>query len=211
VDSAAYFIYEEGGGLAGPFNTRAAEAIKEVRDGGKFTELPIARKLPDGGVAHVFANVSSNRLSWSGAFLPAGMERVADCNVTFDGKLQLTGLSMQRTPQGLEVKYRWRCLKLVDRAYWCFTHIVDAKGAVAGYLDHQILNGEPPTSLWREGDTAIENLAFRFSGTQKDESYRLRLGVFDRASGERLPITASDFRLTDRQTAAVVGETPFRP
>jgi 4-amino-4-deoxy-L-arabinose transferase-like glycosyltransferase len=207
VDSAAYFIYEEGGGLAGPFNIRAADAVREARESGKFTELPIARKLPGGGVAHVFANVSPDRLTWTGAFLAAGMDRVADCNVTFAGKLQLTGLSMQRTPEGLEVKYRWRCLKRVDRAYWCFTHIVDGKGAIAGYLDHQILHGEPPTSQWREGDTAIEKLSFRFSGTQKSKFYRLRLGVFDRASGERLPITASDFPLSDNGTATVVSET----
>ena len=206
VDSAAYFLYEEGGGLGGPFNMRAADAVREVRESGKFTELPMARRLPDGGVAHVFANVSSSRLTWTGAFLAAGMDRIADCNVTFDGKLQLTGLSVQRTPEGIEVKYRWRCLKQVDRAYWCFTHILDRKGAVAGYLDHQILNGEPPTSLWREGDAAIEKLSFRFTGAQKGEPYRLRLGVFDRASGERLPITASDFPLTDNRTAAMVSE-----
>jgi hypothetical protein len=196
VDSAAYFVYEDGERGAAPFNTLAADAIKEARESEKFTELPIARQLPDGGVAHVFANTSSSQLTSTDT---------PKCNVTFDGKLQLTGLSVQRTPEGLEVKYRWRRLKPLDRNYWCFTHIVDGKGAIAGYLDHQI------TSLWREGDAAIEKLSFRFSEAQKSESYRLRLGVFDRASGDRLPITASDFPLTDRQTATVVSETPFRP
>jgi hypothetical protein len=199
VDSAAYFLYVEGGWPVSPFNTRAADAVKEVRESGRFTELPIARQLPDGGIAHVFANTSSN-----GAFVRAGLDSAEDCSVVFDGKLQLTGLSIERTAEGLDVKYRWRCLKPLDRAYWCFTHIVDRKGAVAGYLDHQILNGDPPTSLWREGDTATEKLSFRFSGTQKEESYRLSLGVFDRASGVRLPVTASDFPLADERTATVV-------
>jgi hypothetical protein len=116
VDSAAYFIYEEGGGLAGPFNTRAADAVREARESGKFTELPIARQLPDGGVAHVFANGSPDRLTWTGAFLAAEMDRVADCNVTFAGTMQLTGLSTQRTADGIEVRYRRRCLKPLDRA-----------------------------------------------------------------------------------------------
>jgi hypothetical protein len=206
VNSAAYFIYEEGGGLPGPFNTRAADAVREAREGGKFTELPIARKLPDGGVAHVLANASPNRLTSTSAFLAAGMDQIPDCNVTFAGKLQLTGLATQRTADSLEVQYRWRCLKPLDRAYWCFTHIVDGKGAIAGYLDHAILNGEPPTSQWREGDTGIERLSFRLSGTQKGEPRHLRLGVFDRASGKRLPITTSDFPLTDGGTATVVSE-----
>ena len=192
VDSAAYFLYEEGASGAAPFNALAADAIKEVRESGKYTELPVARQLPDGGVAHVFANTSSS---------PLTSTDIAKCNVTFDDKLRLTGLSVQRTSEGLEVKYRWRCLKPLDRNYWCFTHIVDGKGVVAGYLDHQI------ASLWNTGDTAIEKRAFRFSEAQKRESYRLRLGVFDRASGDRLQITASDFPLTDKGTATVVGET----
>jgi 4-amino-4-deoxy-L-arabinose transferase-like glycosyltransferase len=208
VDSAAFFIYKEGGESGSPFNTRAAEALKEVRESGRFSELPIARELPNGGIAHVFANVSPDRLTWTGAFLGAGMDRVQDCNVTFDGKLQLTGLSTRHTTEGLEVKYRWRALKAMDHAYWNFTHIVQRNGAIAGYLDHQILNGDPPTSLWKEGDVALEKLFFRFSGAQTDESFQLRLGVFDRVSGERLPITAGDFPLTDQGTAAVVSETP---
>jgi hypothetical protein len=104
------------------------------------------------------------------------------------------------------VKYRWLCLKPVDRDYWCFTHVIDPRGNIAGYLDHSILNGEPPTSMWREGDVAIKILMFRSSGIQNGESYRLRLGLFDRESGERLLISTTDFPLTDNQTAAIVGE-----
>jgi 4-amino-4-deoxy-L-arabinose transferase-like glycosyltransferase len=206
VDSAAYFVYEEGGAPGSPFNKRAEDALKEVRGSGRFSELPIARLLPDGGMAHVFANVTPSRLTWTGAFLSSGMDRLKDCNVIFDARLQLTGLWTERTSEGIEVRYRWRALKPMDRAYWNFTHLVEPNGGVAGFLDHQILNGDPPTSLWKEGDVAIEKLFFRFSGLQKDESFRLRLGVFDRVSGERLPITAGDFPLTDQRTAAVVSE-----
>ena len=138
------------------------------------------------------------------AYLAAGIDRIPDCNVTFDGKLQLTGLSIERTQETLAVKYRWRCLQPVDRDYWCFTHIVDGQGAVAGYLDHPILNGEPPTSRWKEGDVVIERLLFRFSKLQPP--YRLRLGLFHRESGERLRVNASGFPLTDGGTAAIVSE-----
>jgi 4-amino-4-deoxy-L-arabinose transferase-like glycosyltransferase len=208
VNSAAYFVYKDGGEPAAPFNTRAGDALKEVREGGKFVELPIARQLPDGGVAHVFANLSPNRFTHAGVFLPAGMDRIPDCDVTFDGKLQLAGLSSERTQEGLVVKYRWRCLKPVQRDYWCFTHIVDRQGVVAGYLDHAIVT--PPTSRWKEGDVVIESLLFRFAKAQQNEPYRLRLGLSHRESGERLPITASSFPLTDRGTAAIASEMPSR-
>jgi hypothetical protein len=206
LGSMAYFVYKEGGEPeASGFNILAGAALQEVRQSGRFVELPIARKLPDGGVAHVLANRSPSRLLQTGAFLNAGMEDIPSCNVTFAGKLQLTGLSMLHTAEGLEVTYRWRCLKPVDRDYWCFTHIVDQRGNIAGYLDHAILNGDPQISTWKEGDTAVEKILFRSPALQSGESYRLRIGLFDKASGDRLPITASEFPLTDGQTAAVVG------
>ena len=208
LDSTEYFIYKEGGERDEPsFNTLGEAALKEVRQGGRFVELPIARKLPDGGIAHVYTNLWLNRFIQTGTFLRAGIETIPKCNVTFTGKLQLTGLSIQRTLEGLEVKYRWLCLRPVDRDYWCFTHIVDPRGNVAGYLDHPILNGEPSTTMWKGGDVAIEKLLFRSPELQSGESYHLRLGLFDRDSGERLPITKSDFPLTDNQTAAIVHES----
>ncbi|HTM47136.1 MAG TPA: glycosyltransferase family 39 protein [Bryobacteraceae bacterium] len=204
VHSAAYFLYEEGGGPPGPFNPRAADAIREVRESGRFTELPIGLAWPDGGTAHVYANLGPGGFTSTGVMLGAGLERIADCDVTFDGKLQLTGLSMEQRAESIEVKYRWRCLKLVTRDYWCFTHIVDRQGAVAGYLDHPILNGSPPTSLWKAGDVVIESLRFQLPADRRSQSYRLRIGLFHRESGQRLPITGSSFPLTDSGTAAFV-------
>jgi hypothetical protein len=208
LESAAYFLYKEGGEPVAPFNPLGNAAIKEVRGGGKFVELPMARTLPDGGVAHVFANLSPNRFTRTGAFLSAGADNIQDCNVLFDGKLQLAGLSCQRIPEGLEVKYRWRCIRPAGRDYWCFTHILNKQGAIIGYLDHPILNGEPATSLWKPGDTAIERLIFRMPQVPAEEAYHLRLGLFHRESGDRLPITASEFPLADQGTAIIASETP---
>jgi len=196
-------IYKEGGELDSPINTGRDAVIAEARGSGRFVELPIASKLPDGGVAHVLANVSPGTHARSSAFLAAGLENVRDCKVTFDERLQLTGLSAVTTPDTLEVTYRWRCLRPVQRDYWCFTHILDSKGAIAGYLDHQILAGDPPTTAWKPGDSAIEKLTFRLTG-QNAGPYRLRLGVFDRASGDRLHISASEFPLADDGTSTVV-------
>jgi Dolichyl-phosphate-mannose-protein mannosyltransferase len=216
LDSAAYFIYKEGGEPGSPFNRLRSEAINAVREGGRFMELPTPRELPDGGIVHIFRSVSSRRFESTGAFLRAGidlagMDAVPDSHVTFDGKLELTGCAMRRTAQGLEVRYRWRCLKPTSRDYWCFTHIVDQQGKIAGYLDHAIVEGEPPTSLWREGDVAIETLLFRLSDTRETGPYQLRLGLFHRASGDRLPITGSDLPATYGNTAAVVIERAARP
>jgi hypothetical protein len=92
----------------------------------------------------------------------------------------------------------------VDREYWCFTHILDARGNVVAYLDHRILNGDPPMETWKEGDMALESLSSRSPSIQNGENYRLKIGLYDRASGARLPISSSMFPLTDSGTAVVV-------
>jgi hypothetical protein len=180
--------------------------LQHVRESGRFVELSIARTLPDGGVAHIFANREPGRFIQSGAFVSTELADIPSCNVTFAGKLQLAGLSLRHTEEGFEVRLRWRSLKQVDRDYWCFAHVLDKSGNVAGYLDHQILNGDPPPRMWKPGDTALERLLFRPPELRNGEVYRLRIGLFDRASGERLLISSGDFPLADNGTAVLVGE-----
>ena len=49
----------------------------------------------------------------------------------------------------------------------------------------------------------MERLVFRVTGIPPPGRYRLRLGLFRKNSGERLPISSSTFPLTDNQTAAI--------
>ena len=200
--SASYFLYEEDREQESPFNRLGAEAIAAVRSDANFAEIG-TRSLPDGGLLHLFRKVPVDPLRQERAFLPAGLDSLPDCTVDFDGKLELSGLSMRRTGKAIEVKYRWRCRKRVERNYWCFTHILDEKGNIVGYLDHPILRGDPPTSQWAEGSVGIERLQFKLPGTATLDAFRLRLGVFQKESGDRLPIASSGFPLADSGSAAV--------
>jgi 4-amino-4-deoxy-L-arabinose transferase-like glycosyltransferase len=182
MSRAAYFVYEDGGVPDQPnFNTFKEFAVKQARDSGRFVEL-LSRPLPDGGIARVFAAKQSSP------------EELPTCKVTFADQLQLIGISASRIALGIEVKYKWLRLKPLDRDYWCFTHVVDAKGNVVGYLDHRL------------NDAAIETRVFRLpdgdSGT-----YELRVGIYHPQSGDRLPITESMFPLTQKNTAAVIPVT----
>jgi 4-amino-4-deoxy-L-arabinose transferase-like glycosyltransferase len=207
VNRTPYFVYKEGGEGDEPnFNTLGEAALQQARGSGRFGELPVSVVLPDGGVAHVLMNTALNRLSSEGAFLSAGFDDIPVCNVTFGDRIQLAGIDVARTQRRIEVKYRWRCLKPMDRDYWCFTHVVDSGGKVIGYLDHRFLDGDPPTSLWKAGDTAVERLAFPLP-EQAAGPYELRVGVYHRESGERLSITESTFPLIQERTAAVIRES----
>ncbi len=207
VDEADYFIYEEGGAPSAPFfNTQGKAALREVRDGGRFVELPVAHAAPDGGVAHVFANLAPSPARSHGAYLRAGFDALPNAAVTFGGLLQLAGVNTRRTPEGLEVRYRWVCRKPPRSDYWCFTHVVDSCGRIAGYLDHRVLDGAPPMTTWQPGDSVFERLVLPSRLLDPGETYHLRVGLFQRESGVRLAITESALPLTDQGTAALVYE-----
>lgn len=59
LDRTAFFVYKEGGEPESAFfNRHFGEALKYLRTSGHFTEIPYARTLPDGGVAHIFVNTA---------------------------------------------------------------------------------------------------------------------------------------------------------
>jgi hypothetical protein len=200
--AASYFLYKDGSEKESPFNRLGAEAIAAVRADANFAETG-TRLLPDGSLLHLFENNHAGRVREMREFLAPGFDSVPDCSVTFDGKLGLSGLSTRKTGRTIEVRYRWRCLKPVQGNYWCFTHILDEQGNIVGYLDHPVMKGDPPTSQWTQGSIAIEQLQFTLPEMSKEGAYRLRLGLFCKESGDRLPITASGFPLADSGTAAV--------
>jgi 4-amino-4-deoxy-L-arabinose transferase-like glycosyltransferase len=211
VNSMPFFIFEDGGELGSTFfNRYRSAALKEVQQDGNFVEIPYGLALPDGGRVRIYENLSRHSYLLGGAFLRPGLKPVDSCEVDFDGKIHLNGLAVTQKPGTLEVEYRWQCLKPVEREYWCFTHILDERGNVFGYLDHKILDGDPPMIWWREGDVAFERLRYKFRPPQPATARFLRLGLYDLNSGDRLRIRGASsaegmsFRLTDGDTAVVV-------
>ena len=198
LSSASYFLSRDGGERESAFNRLSGEALAAVRSDSNFAEVG-TRRLPDGSSLHIYRRSQLQQ----GILVPPEFDALVDCSVNFDGKLELSGLAMRRTGQTIEVKYRWRCLRPVPRNYWCFTHILDERGNIIGYLDHPVLKGDPPTSQWTAGSVAIERLQFTLPDAVKPDSFRLRLGLFHKESGDRLPITSSNFPLADGGTSTV--------
>jgi hypothetical protein len=78
---------------------------------------------------------------------------------------------------------------------------VDRAGQVLGFLDHRFVDGNPPTSHWKPGDVALEELV---SAKAQGVPCELRVGIYYRESGERLPIGASTLPVIQNRTAAVI-------
>ena len=208
LEEASFFLYKEGGEEESPaFNPYFGRLVRYVREDDRFSEIAYGRRLPDGGVARIFKNSAPHASLANGAFISAGVEQPAEFSINLGEMIELTGLSVTRMADILDVRYRWRCLRPPDREYWCFTHILDPEGKVIGQLDHRLLDGDPSLRSWRPGDGALEELRFHIPPESSARHLLLRLGLYDPASGIRLRIAApqglaaSRFSLEDEATA----------
>jgi hypothetical protein len=198
--SATYFAYVENAADS-PFNPLGRFAVMLANANPRFREFTSAA-LPDGSRLRVLeAAAPEQRLTQSSA-PPEKSSEPRACAIRFGDGVELTGLSLERLPGGIEARYRWRCWKRIARDEWSFGHVVDAQGHVLAYLDHEILP-ETPTSGWQAGDSTVEKVVVAIPSTGGGVPHAVRLGVFDRKSGERSPIVSSTFPLTDAGTSTV--------
>jgi hypothetical protein len=202
---ANFFIYEEGGDPRSIFfNVQGNAALNYVRNSGKFFELPVRYALPDGGVARVYQSALRRAFFRAGRMAPDHLSGLTDCSVMFGEFIQLTGIGVEQTGDDLTIRFRWKCTRRFDRDYWSFVHVVDAQHNVIGNLDHRLLEDDPPATQWEPDDLAIETLHFHSELRQAARRYRLEVGLYHPASGERLAILHSDFPSADGLTAAVI-------
>ncbi len=185
---ASFFLYKEGGEAESPaFNPYAGDLARMVADDPRFREVPYARRLPDGGIARIYQNLTLSR---------RGVEIPEEFAVDFGGMVALTGMAVTSTPDGVEVKFRWRCTRNPDRDYWCFTHLIDPVNRIVAQLDRRL-----------PGDCGQEEIHLRLPSGGPSSGLRLRFGIYEPSTGERLHIgplqgsASSRFSLTDRATA----------
>ena len=205
---ASFFLYKEGGEPESPvFNPYVGDLVQSVADTRRFQKIPYDRSLPDGGMARIYKNLASGKRPVEGQFVKGGSPNPEEFAVDFGGILALTGFSVVTTGNETAVKLRWRCLNPPDREYWCFTHLIDASNRIVTQLDHRLLGGEPPLRGWRSGDGGEEDIRLRLPAAFPAVGLRLRFGIYDPLSGERLhvkplePSVCAKFSLTDQATA----------
>ncbi|TAM79728.1 MAG: hypothetical protein EPN47_18205 [Acidobacteria bacterium] len=203
LNSASFFIYKEGGEPESPYyNTYQKALIREVQRNGRFVELPTHWLLPDGGKVRIFENSTPWWSIVREGFIPSGVEPVPSCEVNFGNQIELTGLSIEQSQRFLRVKYQWLCLEPPGREYWCFTHVLDEKGKIIGFLDHPIVSNQPPMRFWKKGDVAVEEVQFPIPPSQSQKRVRLLLGLYHVPSGQRLPICSFALSRTSHASLA---------
>jgi hypothetical protein len=101
-----------------------------------------------------------------------------------DGTIRLSA----GTPLALDLVWEAHGTPPID--YTVFVQLLDDRGQVVVQHDGQPQGGRFPTSAWRRGDRIGETVTL---GAPPPGAYRLIVGMYDLATGQRLPAGAADF------------------
>ena len=94
----------------------------------------------------------------------------------------------------------WQADGPTDLNYTVFAHLVGPDGRPHGQVDTLPAGGAAPTTSWASGQVIVDDLTIPLDADAPAGAYHVAVGMYDAASGGRLPITdASGERLPNDQ------------
>lgn len=113
-------------------------------------------------------------------------------NTEFGVEMRLLGYDPSATElspgSDIEIVLHWQALAEMQQSYTVFVHVMDGAQVVA---QHDAVPGEGtlPTTGWLPGEFVSDRIVVPLPGDLQPGRYALVTGVYDAASGERLPVT----------------------
>lgn len=123
---------------------------------------------------------------------PAGDEPPPHAmRVTLAGQIQLLGydVSARRLPVGqpLLVTLHWQAVAQPTQDYTVFSQLLGPDGQVWGQQDNQPQGGSYPTTAWPIEERVVDRYELRLQEGAPAGNYQLLIGMYDLATGNRLP------------------------
>ncbi|UCC87266.1 MAG: hypothetical protein JSV81_20825 [Anaerolineales bacterium] len=128
------------------------------------------------------------RLVWYGVGHPTPTRSI---NAVLGEELELTSIKLTESPQPgqvLPVEFIWMPLKKPSADYNLFLQLLTADGTLIAQHDGPPNGGYTPTSTWSPGEDISDRHGIILPVDMPAASYRLIAGLYDPATGERLPI-----------------------
>jgi hypothetical protein len=134
--------------------------------------------------------------------LPDDIGRPLD--LTLGDTIHLRGFDLDATAGApgdtLPLTLYWQGDGPTEIDYTIFVHLIGLDGLPHGQLDVFPGGGAAPTSSWAPDQVIVDELALPIAADAAPGTYHIAVGLYDAASGGRLPITdASGQRLPDDQ------------
>ena len=132
--------------------------------------------------------------------LPAGIAYPLDLTLGSDVHLRGFDLSPPPAEEGSgervlqpgdtpQLTLYWQAGGPTDLDYTVFAHLVGPDGRPHGQVDTMPAGGAAPTTSWAPGQVIVDELAIPVAADGPAGAYHVAIGMYDAASGGRLPIT----------------------
>ncbi len=128
-------------------------------------------------------------------------------DVRFGDQLALAGAAVGPTTvipgDGVRIALGWVALQPLSVDYVVFGQLLDAAGQLRAQQDSPPVGGYRPTSGWTPGEPIEDHLGIPLPSDLPPGEYTLIVGVYDPATGQRLPVSSGgDFVTLGRVTVA---------
>jgi hypothetical protein len=140
--------------------------------------------------------------TWLAARASPSAYTPAPVSANFDGQMQLIGFhapSEELKPgKQNDVALEWLALTQPAADYKVFVHLIDTTGKLWAQHD-----GEPgfyftPTTRWQPGEIITDHHILAWQGEPPPGRYQLRAGLYDPATGNRVPVLLADGSTADQ-------------
>jgi hypothetical protein len=118
-------------------------------------------------------------------------------SANFDEKAMLTGLTM--LPDGIdesrqmEIALVWQGLEQMPVSYRVFIHLVNEQGDIVAQSDGIPAGWTRPTTGWLPGEYIVDKHVLDTRDIEVDQPMKLRIGLYDPATGTRVTIANQEF------------------
>jgi hypothetical protein len=86
----------------------------------------------------------------------------------------------------------WECLGPTDTSYTVFVHLLDEEGNIHEQRDSVPGDGALPTTSWVQGEIVTDVYEIPIAPDTPSGSYTIIAGMYDAATGDRLPVSGAD-------------------
>jgi hypothetical protein len=120
--------------------------------------------------------------------------------VTWGKLAKLVGADVSRSGQQLTVTLFWQGQAVTTTNYTAFVQLINSDGSIAQQIDRWQIAFDAPTSTWLPGQVIADHYVFEVSSNPDlPDAPRIGVGVYDAATGERLPAFEAGQRLPQEQ------------
>ncbi|HIP86933.1 MAG TPA: hypothetical protein EYH27_00660 [Anaerolineales bacterium] len=126
-------------------------------------------------------------------------------DVTFGDQFLLRGYDLDQSSLAVTVTLYWEALREPDFDYSVFVHLVDREGNLVGQQDHAPgSDRNHPPLTWEAGEKVIDRHRIPLITAPRGE-LEVRIGVYNWATGERLPAYVDGELVGDMVTVRTEG------